>query len=379
MFMDLKRDLNKLTKEKLINFLGLKTFKNIKKDELIEMILKKLTNKKDIEKLYELFKLELSVEPYELEQVFNINKNTRKKWTEKGYLPIVGYCSLNKFGKEITYPIYDRFKLSEIAKDTLEKWKHEELKIKEENRKKALLKALDTKKKNKEKFDKFKEEWESLINNLYAKDKLLAITYELAYWTVWISRWAKENQKKSFTATKYKEKHKKRKEGLYELKNIAIKYLLKTPCEVLGFYRNPLKADKIDFHLCRYHFYEYKDEVGFYGSLSIKDYFESHKDEIMVCPDCIVDIKKDYYSLFYLELKNDEIPDFKFSFHTPYPLGKEFFPDKDTLKRVNHVENSDGLFRFGRNLFENEKIIYKEKFVEKQLLKTFEKFESYFN
>jgi hypothetical protein len=44
----------------------------------------------------------------------------------------------------------------------------------------------------------------------------------------------------------------------------------------------------------------------------------------------------------------------------PYPIGKTFFPKPKNLPKVDHVEQ-DGLFRFGRQLFSQERITHREK------------------
>ncbi len=85
-----------------------------------------------------------------------------------------------------------------------------------------------------------------------------------------------------------------------------------------------------------------------------------------------------YYSLYFLEVMDDRIPEYRFSFHIPYPIGKEFFPPKQALKNVVHAEQMDSIFRFGRALFEDEKVIYTEKTVRKQFQEAIVKYELYF-
>jgi|SRR5579859_3946603 len=76
-------------------------------------------------------------------------------------------------------------------------------------------------------------------------------------------------------------------------------------------------------------------------------------------PTCYVDEGHDFYSLYYLEIRADEFPELCFAFHMPYPLGKAFWPRPNQLPQVGHLEQ-DGLFRFGRALLADEKIIYRE-------------------
>ena len=91
------------------------------------------------------------------------------------------------------------------------------------------------------------------------------------------------------------------------------------------------------------------------------DFYYTHKDEIDKCSCCSVDINEDYYSLYYIELSSKEVPDYKFSFHTPYPIGNSFFGNPDDLEQVEHEENEEGLFRFGRSIDESEEVIFTEK------------------
>ncbi len=107
-------------------------------------------------------------------------------------------------------------------------------------------------------------------------------------------------------------------------------------------------------------------------------FFNSHENDILNCPSCSYDAGDDYYSLFYLEIKHKEIKDYKFSFHTPYQLGLSIFRDKDQLPQVRHSQNVEGVFKFGRSLFEEEKVIYREKDVIKKFLDAMEKYKMYY-
>jgi hypothetical protein len=51
-------------------------------------------------------------------------------------------------------------------------------------------------------------------------------------------------------------------------------------------------------------------------------------------------------------------------------------PLKDNLPRVHHTEQ-EGMFRFGRSLFEEEKIVFKEKEVLKHFQEAVQKFSLY--
>ena len=73
-------------------------------------------------------------------------------------------------------------------------------------------------------------------------------------------------------------------------------------------------------------------------------------------------MERDYYALYYLEIRTEQLPGTRFSFHIPYPIGATFLPPADNLPKVAHVER-DGMFRFGRALIDEEKIIHRERAV----------------
>jgi hypothetical protein len=91
-----------------------------------------------------------------------------------------------------------------------------------------------------------------------------------------------------------------------------------------------------------------------------------------------VHIAKDFYSLFYLEIQDQRIPDFKFGFHTPFSIGKNIFPSLKETPKIIHKEQ-DGVFRFGRSLFQDERIIYRESFVLKKINAVVKKYRLYYN
>ncbi|WP_157273126.1 hypothetical protein [Neobacillus bataviensis] len=100
------------------------------------------------------------------------------------------------------------------------------------------------------------------------------------------------------------------------------------------------------------------------------DYFWMYEKEIRKCPSCTYDTNEDYYSLFFLSISSGA---FTFSFHTPYPIGQDQFPAPASLEKVVH-EEQEGLFRFGRGLFEEEKVIFSEKSILQFFYESLEKY-----
>jgi hypothetical protein len=111
--------------------------------------------------------------------------------------------------------------------------------------------------------------------------------------------------------------------------------------------------------------------------LSHESVHEMNKKAVHKCAECEVETEKDYYSLYYLEIADERLPDFTFSFHTPYPIGISIFPNKADLERIDHQEQ-EGIFRFGRTVINDEKIVFKEKEMLKRFEEAKQKFMLYF-
>ena len=153
----------------------------------------------------------------------------------------------------------------------------------------------------------------------------------LAFWTVWISRWAKRYQAMGNST---------RENELYGLKNNAMKILYKSGMGKLNFYQ-PLDPNKIHVRMCDEHWN---------GIESIDE------DVAKSCKKCRYNVERDYYSLYYLEFFDDHTKN-SYSFHVPYPIGRSFLPNKNFLEKVEH-EEKEGMFRFGRPIYDEEKITF---------------------
>lgn len=286
--------------EQLANFLEQEDYLKVKKSELIEKVFRKVTGNEVLKrKLYADYIEDMAVHPSRVEEMLDITKTERKRWT-----------------------------------------------------------------------------WKELTKKWFKIDGFLASAFQLAYWTMFVSRWAKEYQEKTYNTRKYDDKYNEKKELFYKLKTDAIKLLLQSPFKILGFYR-PEYPDKEHLHFCNSHYEEWREIRDDFGYMDKWDFFSMFKKEIKECPNCSYTKDKDYYSLFYLEIKDSRVPDFTFKFHTPYPIGKDFFPAKNSLKKVTHLEKNEGLFQFGRSLFDEEKVVYREKDVLKYFEEAIEKYKLY--
>ncbi len=350
--------------------------KKILKSELVELAAEKIYgNEFMMIKFYNEFKDILAVNPTELEEVLGCTKMERKRWTNENLLKVFEYRTFRKYGQTLEYPVFDRLQVCSITEENVASWREEYEKIKKKNKEIATHKAIETRKINENMRADFKKEFKKILASWYRLDGKLGATFELAYWTVWISRWAKENQEKAYDAVRNKESYLSQKEYLYKLKNDALNQLIKSEYASQSFYRSENHC-KESFELCKDHYEAWKEEREWIY-MSKWTYFERHKEDIQECSNCNYDAGEDYYSLFYLEIEHNEIKDYKFNFHTPYSIGKSIFRNKDELPMVKNNEDVDGMFRFGRNLFEEEKVVYREKDVIKKFLEAIEKYKMY--
>lgn len=352
--------LNRVNKGDLIEVCGLDLKKTEKKDVVVKEAYKVVRKDKDLGKLiYDKYSHLFALHPTKVEEILNITSTERKRWNDSR-LKISYYDNFHKYGKYISYPMYDYDCIMSIKQKTIEKWRAQHEKEVSKNRKNGAKKAVETRKLNKEKVINFYEkEWIKMIESWKNVDLELSNTYQLAFWTMWLSRLAKSFQEKSYRSKKYSELYKAKKEECYKLKNEALELLSKSKYSKLSFYR-PENPDKIWIEFCDNHYNDWCEERR-YMYMDKWDFYYTHKDEIDKCSCCSVDINEDYYSLYYIELSSKEVPDYKFSFHTPYPIGNSFFGNPDDLEQVEHEENEEGLFRFGRSIDESEEVIFTEK------------------
>lgn len=371
-------NLDKLTKEDICEFIKSGKMSK-KKDVLINELREKIKeNELIIARLYKEYSERFALDWKETEEILGCSKTERLRWTEEGKIKVSYQDSFYKYGKTLYTSYYDIISIYK-GKEQVEKWRDEYEKQKKTNKKKAIKKAQQTKKENKQIRENFKKEFKKILVGWYKIEGKLGVTFELAFWTVWVSRWAKENQLKFYRAkkTETRKKYKENEKYFYELKNEANKLLLKTPYVKLSFYEPEFPDKYSNIQLCDAHYNLWCD-LRQSQYMSIWDFFNFCYEDIIKCKSCSVEIEQDYYSLYYLEIADKRINDFSFSFHIPYPIGCNFFPNSEELPKVIHQEQ-DGIFRFGRPLFEDEKIIYTEKFVQKKFNETVNKFKLYFN
>jgi hypothetical protein len=351
----------RILKTQLLDFLGLPDNSQEKQDLLISKIVSVLeVDAAENERFWERFKSELAVDPVELEELLKCSTTERQQWIEEGKLPILEYRTFRKSGIHLEYPVHDRRLILSLSPTDINNWRQESQQPIQNNGKTAAkIPSKNYQENHEENADSrlaFSSDWEKIIADWEEQGSAeISATFQLAYWTVWASRWAKENQLNSVKAIEEdRETYETHRQEWYQRKNQAVKLLIQMPYAMLYFYR-PTDADKLYLELCNDHEEMMKD--GYYWDKW--EFFYQHRKLVNRCRECVYSETKDYYSLYYLEIKSDKFPDFSFSYHTPYPIGRKFLPHPETLPYVDHVEQ-DGFFRFGRPLLEQEKVIHTE-------------------
>lgn len=346
-----------IKKAQLLLFLGLSTTTKITKKQLVDRILQLIAEDMSVEeRLLEMFPMELAVVPTELDTLLHCSREERRRWIGEGKIPVLEYRSFRKGGRDMLYPVHDRRVISQLSQDMIARWRVEYDALSRANRQRGARMAAQSRKANQQMRQEFFANWERIVTEWRERGSVaLAAVLQLAYWTVWVSRWAKENHLKALKGTKYSAVYAARRDEWYQHKNMALHVLAQTPYARIAFY-SPEEPDKRSLWLCETHYEMYKEE-NYYDS--IWDFFTQHTAMVQQCPDCTLKVEEHYYSLYAIEITSETFPDVHFSFHMPYPIGKRWFPVPSTLPRIVHLEQ-DGLFRFGRPLVASEKITHRE-------------------
>jgi hypothetical protein len=344
-----------ISKAAIAKFLGFPQSTRVSKEALVEQLLALLeVNPEAKAQFEEIFKSELAVGPGEFETLLQCTSLERKRWVHEGKIPVLEYRSFRKAGQDLEYPVHDRRIILSISPEDIAQWRETHQASVQERRRVSAKVAVTSKKANQQTRQDFLFAWKETVASWQQKGAELATALQLSYWTVWASRWAKENHVKCLRGIKYSDLYNTRREAWYRRKSEAMRVLAQTPYAKLTFYR-PEFPHKESLYLCDKH-YKMKRE-DFYETKW--DFFADHAREIKECPSCVCQKEKDYYSLYHLEITTPAFPELRFCFHIPYPIGKTFFPQPSKLPKVDHIEQ-DGLFRFGRQLFIEEKITHRE-------------------
>ncbi len=349
-----------LTKAQIVAFLGLPTNTRQPKARLhLDLQATLSADQLARAQFFEVFVQELAVGPGELETLLACTPGERKRWTSDGKLPVLCYRAFRKAGQDLLYPVHDRRCILSLTQTEIARWRGEHQKLVALHRKTGAQKAQFSREANQQARRDFFTSLEEMVCEWErCGSPHLAAALKLALWTQWASRWAKDNQVKLQHAIKYQALYLQRRDVWYARKNEAIAVLAQTPYARLSYYR-PEEADRWSLELCDEH-YEMRRELGYENKWV---FFADFGEEIRQCPRCHAAVEKDYYALYHMEIAAAAFPELRFSFHVPHPIGKAFLPPPHALPHVEYTEQ-DGMFRFGRPLLEDEKVLYREKVVE---------------
>jgi hypothetical protein len=346
-----------LSKAQIVKFLGLPTKTKEAKEQIVTRLLQVIEeDASEKAHLLDTFPQELAVGPTELEDLLQCSRVERRRWIKEGKIPVLEYRSFRKAGREMLYPVHDRRVILNISQDEIAQWREAYQIQVHTHRSAAAQTAVERRKANQHVRQLFLASWQATVEEwmLYGSPEL-AVVLKLAYWTVWASRWAKENHSKFLRSVKNTMLYASERDEWYTRKNEAMRVLMRAPYAQLSFYQ-PEKADRRFLRLCEKH-YALK-RAGYYND--IWGFFYENIADVKQCHQCVIKMEKDFYALYYLEIKAEAFPNLHFSFHMPYPIGKSWFPAPEQLSKVEHLEQ-DGLFRFGRSLFGSEKVTHRER------------------
>jgi hypothetical protein len=255
-----------LSKAQILEFLGLAKSTKIAKSQLIEQLLQHIeTDSHERERFLATFLYELAVEPAEIEELLQCTPVERKRWIKEGKLPVLEYRMFRKSGRDLEYPVHDRRAILKISQDEIQQWREVHQTEVQVHRKAGAQAATERRRVNRQIRHHFLLSWQQTIDEWKQKGSAeLVLVLVLAYWTLWASRWAKENHVKSHRGRKYAALYVARRDAWYERKNQAMRLLAQTPYARLSFYC-PSDPDKHYIWLCEEHYEmkceEYYDDI----------------------------------------------------------------------------------------------------------------------
>ncbi|QFQ92646.1 hypothetical protein [Lacticaseibacillus manihotivorans] len=273
---------------------------------------------------------------------FAMSYDQRRLLTATGHLPVASTRQAHLYGNNVLVPAYsvlEIFRLQLLGADgrkaLLTKARQEAklLPAYQEAQAQRKQQQLEHRQQRANLKTAFWQSVEALRQKVPPAEQPL---FQLAFWTQQINQvqkyWQLHTTDKSHAMADY-----------YHLKGLAIAEFLESDDAHIkhGFYR-PKQADRFYVSLCTEHFADYQLETDY--SIPVYLYYQEHRAAIDACPMCHVSITKDYYALYFTQVKN---ADFTFSFHTPYPLGNHLYGPVNQYPRVHHQPNVDGDFTFG--------------------------------
>lgn len=299
-----------------------------------------------------------SIHPKDLEDRLGITSVERKRWSDAGLLVVAGEDRVRRYGRTLVVPRFDAIASAQITPEDIARWREQDAQRVSAARRSGARKATATRARNaaalgyaKERMDARRKRW------LDCGDPLLAATLDLAFWTMWASRWAKVH------APRQRRRAGDQSEIWYSRKHAALARLSRSAFTTLSVAipENPHK-ELID--LCDEHYDDFRDERSTFDQ-DFWSFIAAHKKAIRTCPNCNWITKQHHYSLYDFAVEGAGEC---FRFHEPAPLGRRSLPPIKQLPQTEMLcEEVWGDFRFGRALDPDEKRLYTEAMVEREL------------
>lgn len=330
-------------------------------DVLRTMALKKLKSKTNLWDFVKLFETELAFHPSDAEAYHSITQTERKRWQDEGLLHIVRTETAKVPGSWVEVPYFSCTQLLTLPAKTVSGWRKIHAAQVASNRKLAAKKSVVVRQNNK----KIHNLHQAAVADKVNSWKRLAgvnegLILEFSFVLLWLNRWAMVYEEKTRSANKLTAQYAESRDRLYRLKASSLARLISSPFCSVSFFR-PNDADKIKLSLCHTHLEEFRDERSMGMFDSAWKYYACHEKRVNQCPDCKTSRQKNYYSLFYYSIAVPRVED-SFSFHLPYSIAREFMGCPGSYPAaVHHDQEGWGGFRFGRALYEDEQVLYKEK------------------
>lgn len=317
--------------------------------------------------------------PRELEAALGCTRAERRRWVAEGRLPLCATMRLYlKTYRWVEVKLVDRRAVAALAPGEVESWRADHQQLVIERRRAGIAsgrqrraQTLALQRQAVHDVEQLQVSWLEQSGG----DLLAVAALTVAHWTVWASRRAKWHRVEAayigadqimghgngLTTRRPPTRQWNQERRWYSLKDQALRLLAHTSWLQVSWYQ-PVRPWIEE--LCGDHYDDWCEERS-YLHTSFGDYVLQHEKDLTRCPRCTRD--PFHYALYSLELRLPFLKDVFYGFHVPYSIGKAYLPKPERLACVVEEEASEGLFRFGRPLENEEVAKYSASFIERHL------------
>ena len=339
---------------------GLKISPNISKVNLEKILRKILFNDQVIDSLCTKYKKELALEPINLEILLGCSRSERLRWTKENKLPIVYFKDVYKFGAHLMCPMYDRRIIGlKITDDILNKWRAEWA---IRRRKKHKIGQKIVIKRNSIFQDASRIFLDIYCDQWYSINTELGIIFELSYWLSILKYHINNRIERSKTSRAHYYEHKYSENIFYGYLISGLKILIQSQYTQVYLYKTK-QDNRYSVTFCNKHKdYVFNNDLGFIHPL---EDFYIHPEIYKQCKDCKVQIRENYYSIYYIEVKCKECMNYIFTFYIKAYLGKEIFLTDDIP--IINKKSKEGMLICGKENIYHDIYIPTENYTLQQL------------